>query len=206
MYKYDKVFGLIFHIIEGIMNVNWDQIFETYPTLETDRCILRPITMDDASALFKMMSDEHIIRYLGRLPMVSMDEAVERVLIYLKGFEEQGNITWMICWRDSGEVIGLCTVFNLLKSHYRAELGYMLLPAWWRQGIMSEVVPLVLKWGFEVMQLHSFMANIDPENEASRRLLEKHGFVQEAYFREDFYHPLHQKFTDTVILSLIKPR
>ena len=187
------------------MNVNWDKIFETYPTIETERCILRQITMKDASVLFKMMSDEHIIRYLGRLPMVSMDEAVERVVTYIKGFEEQQNVTWMICSRDSGEVMGLCTVFNLSKAHYRAELGYILLSSWWRQGIMTEVIPVVLKWGFEVMQLHSFMANIDPANEASRRLLEKDGFVQEAYFREDFYHPVYQKFTDTVIFSLIKP-
>lgn len=187
------------------MNVNWDQIFETYPTLETERCILRPPTMDDSSAIFEMMRDEQVTRYLGRLPMTSIDEAIQRVEAHLTGFKEQRSVTWMICWRDSGELLGLCTIFDLSKAHYRAEFGYMLLPTWWRQGIMSEVVPIVLNWGFDVMQIHSFVAQIDPANEGSRRLLEKYGFVQEGYFREDFYHPVHQQFTDTAIFSLIKP-
>jgi len=187
------------------MNVNWDQIFEVYPTVETERCILRPPTMDDVSAIFEMMSDERITRYLGRKPMYSIDDAVKRVDSHITGFRDQSSVTWMICSRDSGDVMGVCMFFNLSKSHYRAELGYMLLPQWWRQGIMSEIMPVVLKWGFDVMQLHSVMAQIDPENDASRKLLEKYGFAQEAYFREDFYHPVHQKFTDTAILSLIKP-
>ena len=185
--------------------MNWDHIFETHPPLETERCILRAPVMDDAPAIFEMMSDERITRYLGRLPMVSIDEAVERIETFSTGFVEQRSVTWIVCWRATGDIVGTCSLFNLLKAHYRAELGYLLLPRWWKMGIMSEVLKGVLKWGFDDMQLHSILAQIDPENDASRGLLEKHGFIQEAYFREDFYHPVHQKFTDTAILSLLRP-
>lgn len=190
--------------VDGYMNVNWDHVFEVARSLVTERCLLRPPTIDDVPHIFKMMSDEDVTRYLGRFPMASEDEAVQQIQTYLTGFDEQQSVTWVICWREDGSIMGTCSLFNLLKAHFRAELGYILTPEWWGRGIMSEVVRAVIDYGFDNMHLHSIMAQIDPDNDASRRLLEKHGFVQEAYFREDFYHPVQEKFTDTAIFSLLK--
>lgn len=186
------------------MNVNWDHVFETTRSLVTERCLLREPTMSDVAAIYEMMSDENVTRYLGRFPMTSLEEAAQQLETYITGFDEQRSITWVICWREDGTIMGTCSLFSFIKAHYRAELGYILAPHWWGRGIMSEVVTVVIDYGFNQMYLHSMMAQIDPENNASRRLLEKHGFVQEAYFREDFYHPVKEEFTDTAIFSLLK--
>jgi ribosomal-protein-alanine N-acetyltransferase len=53
------------------------------------------------------------------------------------------------------------------------------------------------------MGLHSVEAQIDPANRASRRVLEKLGFVQEGYFRENYYDPVEARFTDTAVFSLL---
>jgi ribosomal-protein-alanine N-acetyltransferase len=52
---------------------------------------------------------------------------------------------------------------------------------------MDEVAKAVLDYGFNTLKLHSIEANINPENIASQKLLEKNGFVREAYFKENFF-------------------
>jgi ribosomal-protein-alanine N-acetyltransferase len=61
---------------------------------------------------------------------------------------------------------------------------------------------LVLKYGFEVLKLHSIEANVNPENIASIKLLEKNNFVREAYFRENYFY--NGKFLDSAIYSLVR--
>jgi ribosomal-protein-alanine N-acetyltransferase len=68
---------------------------------------------------------------------------------------------------------------------------------------MTEAMDIVLDYGFNIMQLHSIEANVDPGNIASIKLLEKNGFVKEAHFKENLF--FNGKFLDTVIYSLINP-
>lgn len=187
------------------MNVNWDEVFRQQPVLETGRCQLRPVTVDDIPHIFRLMGDPKVTKYLGRHPLDTLEDAVATVEKYITQFEEQRGMVWTIINRDHQTFMGTCLLFGLIKAHYRAEIGYALLPDAWGKGIMSEVLPIVIDFAFTSMHLHSLFGQIDPANDASRHLLEKFGFVQEAYFREDFYHPVKQAFTDTAILCLIKP-
>ncbi len=69
---------------------------------------------------------------------------------------------------------------------------------------MPEAVSTMLTFGFTMMGLHSVEAQMAPENTASRRVLEKLGFVQEGYFRENYYDVRTARFTDTAVFSLLK--
>ena len=89
------------------------------------------------------------------------------------------------------------------KDHFRAEIGYDLAPERWGRGIMPEALRPILGFGFATLGLHSVEANIDPANGGSRRVLEKLGFAQEGYFRENYYLPDEDRFTDTATFSLL---
>ncbi len=179
-------------------------VFARFPTLETERFFLRSITPDDTADLFRLDSDPQVTRYLGRAPMASLAATAHRIANFHTQFAAQQAIQWGIFPRPAGPLIGTFVFWHLRPEHYRAEIGYMLAPAWWGQGVMVEVATAVLDFGFTNMALHSVDAQIDPDNLASRRLLEKLGFVQEAYFREDYFHPVEQRFTDTAIFSLLE--
>lgn len=183
---------------------DWNSVFAEFPTLETQRFTLRSVTLADTDAIFALMGDPQVNLYLGRAPLASHDQAAERVAVYQSTFTEQTGMVWAITPHGSDQLIGTCLLWRLRKEHFRAEIGYALVPAWWGQGVMSEVMRTVLTFAFTQMGLHSLEAVIDPANDASRRVLEKMGFVQEAYFREDFFHPVEQRFTDTAILSLLQ--
>lgn len=179
-------------------------IFATFPELRTGRTVLRATTPDDADALFEIMRDPQVNRYLSRPPMASREEAVQRIQIYQQNFAQQEGILWGIALAETGTLIGTGVYWNLNRPHSRAEIGYILGSAWWRQGIMTEVAEAMLDFGFSQMGLHSIEAQLDPDNTASRRLLEKLGFVQEAHFRENYYDPVREAFTDTAVYSLLK--
>ena len=78
----------------------------------------------------------------------------------------------------------------------------MLNPKFWKKGIMKEALLRVIDFGFDEMKLHSIEANINPDNEASAKILESTGFVKEAYFKEDFF--FEGTFRDTIIYSRLQ--
>ncbi len=178
-------------------------VFNTFPVLETERCTLRAVTPDDAPAIFHIWNDARVTRYIGRPPMVSMDEALKRVDVFRTTFEEQTGVCWAI--DHGGQVVGTFVFWNLEKEHFRAEIGYVLAPEWWGKGLMIEVARAALRFGFTDMGLHRIEAQVDPENAASRRVVEKLGFVQEGHFRDYYYDPVEARFTGNAVFALLKP-
>jgi [ribosomal protein S5]-alanine N-acetyltransferase len=176
--------------------------FDVFPVLESERLILRQITPDDAEVIFRIFADPRVIRYWGAAPMASIEEAHGKIAGITAAFREKFGIRWAITLKGSNRLIGSCGHWRLIKQHRRSEIGYELAPEQWGQGLMPEAVDAILQFGFQRLGLHSVEAQIEPNNQGSRRVLEKLGFVQEGYFRENFY--FDGTFTDTAVFSLLK--
>ena len=174
-----------------------------FRSLETERLTLRAATADDADAMYRIMADPLAMRYFGRAPMTSLDQAVQRIRDTEKAFEEREAVRWAITLRGQSQLIGTCGFWRLMKDHHRAEIGYELAPEYWGRGLMPEAVGAALNFGFTTLGLHSVEAHIHPDNIGSRRVLEKLGFVQEGYFRENFREP-DGRFTDSAVFSLLR--
>ena len=177
--------------------------FSSFPTLQTPRLTLREVVADDAEAIFKMRSDERVMRYLGRPLHTDISESAQLIEAYRAGFAQHEGVTWAICLHEQPALIGTITFWKMDKVNHRAEIGYTLSADYWRRGIMDEAMTAALEYAFRTLNFHSIEANTAPENEASGRILEKHGFVQEAYFRENFY--FEGRFLDSRIYSKINP-
>ena len=175
-----------------------------FPVLETKRLVLRQVTAGDTDAIFRMMADERVTRYLGRAPFATRDEAVRRVQMFDDEFQSRSGLAWAVTQRADGQFSGICRYTHFYTFHARAEIGYLLSPQWWGQGVMPEAVSAAVGFGFERLGLHSVQADIDPANAQSRRLLEKLGFVQEALFRESFYIPHEGRFSDSAVFSVLQ--
>ena len=119
--------------------------------------------------------------------------------------EKAEGISWGIFKKENPELkIGNIGLFKIFHEHYRAEIGYMLQPEEQQKGIMYEALCAIIEYGFNQMKLHSIEANINPDNIASQQLLEKAGFVREAYFRENYY--FGGRFIDSAIYSLLNDK
>ena len=74
---------------------------------------------------------------------------------------------------DTGEAIG---VTGMGMSEGRAEVGYLLLPAFYGQGFGSESLQALIKWATNTQDISRFKALVTEGNLASERVLEKAGF------------------------------
>jgi len=176
--------------------------FDPFPTLETPRLVLRQIFPEDLPAMFRIQSDPEVARYFGRPADTTPEETQKRLECIITGVRECTSIRWALTPRDSGELVGSGGFWRWDKAHRWAEIGYELLPSHRGKGLMPEALAAMIRFGFERMELHRVEANIDPGNVASRRVLEKLGFVCEGVKRENWFH--EGKFTDTPHYGLLR--
>jgi len=178
--------------------------FTQFPVLETERLILREHSLSDADALYSMRTDEKIMKYIDRERPEDVHAVKTVITRFNEGFENGNNLAWVIALKEKpAQMIGTIGYWQTDYANHRAEIGYMLHPDFWRQGIISEALQKTIDFGFGQMNLHTIKANINIGNDASRQILLKHGFIKEALFRQDYY--FRGKFLDSEIYGLINP-
>lgn len=177
--------------------------FPSFPVLETERLLLREHAMSDAATLFAMRTNETVMQFIDRERPKAVADIETFIATFNEGYAKGQHLAWVIALKDQpNHMIGSIGYWRTNFANYRAEIGYMLHPDYWRKGIISEALIKTIDFGFNEMKLHSIQANINPNNDASRQMLCKHGFVKEAYFKEDYY--FNGKFQDSEIYSLLE--
>jgi ribosomal-protein-alanine N-acetyltransferase len=177
--------------------------FTPFPVLETKRLLLKQITLADTASLFDLRSDSVVMKYLDRPRPSSSEEIVQMIQKMEEAATEGQGISWGLFLKENpAQLVGTLGYYRTTPEHFRAEIGYLLAANLHRKGLMQEALEVVISYGFNSMKLHSIEANTNPSNLASQRLLEKFGFVREAYFRENYF--FDGKFLDSAIYSLIK--
>jgi [ribosomal protein S5]-alanine N-acetyltransferase len=140
------------------------------------RVTLRAPTVEDADLLFeRITSDPEVTRYLSWSPHPSVNET-RRVITEF--FNVGGETTWLIELRDGGGPIGLCG-WRRPQPHI-VDFGYCLGRPWWRQGIMTEVLQLLLDKARRDPSVYRVTAHCHVDNTASAGLLERSGLAFEG--------------------------
>jgi [ribosomal protein S5]-alanine N-acetyltransferase len=173
--------------------------FSSFPVLETDRLLLRRITNDDVAEILLLRGNPETMKYIPRPLAKTKENALEHIAMIEAKIESNEGINWGIVLKSNTKLIGIIGHYRIKSENYRSEIGYMLLPEFHGQGIMSEAINKVVDYGFNIMKLHSVEAIIDPRNFASEKVLQKSKFVKEAHFLENEYYD--GQFLDTVIYS-----
>ncbi|MCX6649670.1 MAG: GNAT family protein [Candidatus Bathyarchaeota archaeon] len=178
------------------------RILEKFPSLITSRLALREYSVSDLGELQSLLSNEEVMHFSG-LDLTKSKKNSESEALWFRQLRLSGSgIRWVITLQGDGRYIGDIGYLNHVKEHQRAEVSYKLSRRHWGRGIMSEAMVAVLRCGFEVMSLNRVEAMVNKENEASLRLLEKHGFQVEGVLRE--YERLNSIPRDMVLLSLLR--
>jgi [ribosomal protein S5]-alanine N-acetyltransferase len=185
------------------MNLDSQDIWTTFPTIETQRLLLREITLDDAEDVYRVYSDADVMEYWGGPPHRFLTETRQMITAIASDFQLHEGIRWAVTLKGfgtgNGKFIGSCGHWRLMKRHYRSEIGYELARQHWGRGIMAEAVEAICQFGFKRMGLHSIEAQVDPANVRSVRLLARVRFRREGYLRENFF--VNGRFHDSLLFA-----
>lgn len=136
-------------------------------TLRTNRLVLRHARPDDLHDIHAILSDEGAMRWWSTLPHQTLAET-EAWLDGMIAGNRSGAPDFVIEW--GGRVIGKAGFWKL------PEVGYILQPDAWGLGLAREAVGAVVDHVFTKNLTDAVTADVDPQNIASFRLLERLGF------------------------------
>jgi ribosomal-protein-alanine N-acetyltransferase len=136
---------------------------------ETERLILRPLTLEDLPAYHEMTNDK---------------EALKWDYGYHESFEEseEGFVRWIlsnpigkygIVTKDDNTLIGNCSL--RLSEDNAGEIGYMISREYWNNGYATEVANEMIRIGIEELGLEKIIGTVFEENVASQKVLNKIG-------------------------------
>ena len=179
-----------------------DAAFSHFPFPSTRRLFLRHIRPADAEDLFPTLSDEEAMQFYGHEPHRSVDETHALIEQIQARYTRREAIRWGVTLKGEDCVIGSCGFHHFDAGFHRAETGYELQRAYWRQGIMFEAMSAILSYGFDFLELHRVEAIIDMANEQSKGLLLKLGFTYEGNLRQRYL--FRDRFEDEHYFGLLK--
>lgn len=172
----------------------YDISFTPFPVLSTSRLTLRQLTDADAMTVSSLRSDEAVNKYIDRPGKATPDDALVFIQKVNAGIHLNAWIYWAVCLQGCPDLIGTICLWNFSEDKTRAEVGYELLPAYQKQGLMDEALKQVLQYGFETIHLITIDAFIHAQNESSIRLLTKNHF-HPAPDKKDDQNPNYLVYT-----------
>lgn len=178
------------------------RIFSHLPELQTERLLLRRMLVSDADDMYAYAKRADVTKYLTWYPHPNREYTVE-YLQYLASRYRIGDFyDWGVTLRESGRFVGTCGFTSFDFPHNSAQVGYVLNPEYWGQGIIAEALAAVIRFGFHDLDLHRIEAMYIDGNTRSRRVMEKVGMTYEGTRRGAMY--IKGKYRDIGVCSILR--
>jgi ribosomal-protein-alanine N-acetyltransferase len=152
--------------------------------LRTSRLFLRPLEVSDAPALFEARRNPDVMRYWDWPAQNSVGEVEGIIADHIPQVADGNVLWWAVALSPDGPAIGECDLSEIDRRNGVAEVGFLFARRHWGYDYALEAVDAVIAQAFGPMGLARLWARFHAGNEASRRLLEKLGFVYEGMLRQ----------------------
>ena len=141
--------------------------------LETERCILREMTLEDVEQLYEILMEKEVARYLDA-KTGNCEEELEKLRSYVTHvYSFFGYGYWGVFSKKTGKLIGRA---GFKEGSFPPEAGYVIEQSLWGHGLATEILKALLVYAVEELASEEILAKADAENKASLRVLEKCGF------------------------------
>ena len=145
--------------------------------LETKRLWLRWPRVADAKAIERYSSRWEVARMTSRIPHPYPSGEAERFIFTAREANALGRDLILVIApiRGKRDPVGMLSLEG--RRQGRLTLGYALAPEVWGKGLATEAAAAAIDAGFALTDAVEMLATAHVENAASRRVLEKCGFV-----------------------------
>jgi RimJ/RimL family protein N-acetyltransferase len=154
------------------------------PCLTTERLLLRPFVLADASDVQRLAGEWEVAKTTLLVPHPYPAGAAEAwISTHPQGWASGRSLTWALTGRVDGTLVGAMGLV-VEPAHARGDLGYWIGRPHWGQGLATEAARAVVAFGFEGLGLHRIQATHMTSNPASGRVMEKLGMRREGVHRD----------------------
>ena len=150
-------------------------VFAENQVLETERLILRPLSLADAEDMYEYASDEMTTEFV--FPTHQTLQETKEIIASVFMADPFGKFA--IEDKETHKMIGTIDLRVNMKAG-TAEIGYTLNRHYWGKGLMPEAAKMLLMLGFDQLKLIRIIAVHDLKNPKSGRVMEKIGMTKES--------------------------
>lgn len=143
--------------------------------LETERLVLRRLSLDDAPFILGLLNDPSFLRYIGDKGVRTLDDARSYISEGpVDSYRRNGFGLYLTELKGTSVPIGICGLVKRDALEH-PDIGFALLPRFWRKGYAFESASAVLAHALDVLKLGRILAIASPDNLASIQVLTKLG-------------------------------
>lgn len=172
-------------LVEGFEEVDMDFLEKVYQRhhhipwtiLETERCVVRELTLDDLDELFDLYRDGEISRYTDDLHAYEEEKELQRAYIE-NMYRYFGYGLWLVFSKDTGALIGRAGLEHReYHDEIELDLGYVIGTKYQRQGFATEICEAIIEYAKVNTGFERINVLIKKGNLASEKLAQKLGFL-----------------------------
>ena len=150
------------------------------PRIETDRLILRRYKESDIDAIYEIITDERLAKYI-KYPDLTKDEELECIKKWISEADENKYEKWVMELKSTGEVVGNIDVNTVVKKHNYCNVGYTVRYKFWGNGYAAEALKAVADHLLYNRDYYLVECSCNELNVQSFRVMEKAGFIKDGY-------------------------
>ena len=166
-----------------------------------ERVGLRALTMADVPKWYGWFNSAEVTEHINKGIFPNTEEA--QIAYFKKLGESRSDVQLGIALAGAEELIGVIGLHQVDWIHRRGDISIVIgEPSAWGKGFATEAIGLMVRHGFEKMNLHKITAGMWASNEGSKIAFEKCGFVLEATLRESYFYK--GRYVDEYRLGLLQ--
>jgi len=147
------------------------------PTLESNRILLRPLSIKDAETAFaNWTNDPDVAKYMNWDLHESLKDTLEWLTLEEANISTDTNYTWGFELKDSGTLFGSGGI-NYNSDYQLFELGYNIMKKYWSNGFATEAAFTIIDFSTTALNINRLLGRHAKGNPASGRVLKKAGFT-----------------------------
>ncbi|MBQ4590423.1 MAG: GNAT family N-acetyltransferase [Clostridia bacterium] len=150
------------------------------PKIETERLILRRYQESDLDAIYEIITDERLSKYI-KFPNLTREEELECIRKWICEADESKYEKWVIEIKATGEVAGNIDVNTVVKKHNYCNVGYTIRYNYWGNGYAAEALKAVSDHLLNNSGYYLVECSCNELNVQSYRVMEKAGFKKDGY-------------------------
>ena len=153
--------------------------------LETERLVLREMTLDDLPAMRGIVCDEQTMyAWNGAW---SEEECLEGLEKQMRGYRDNGFGRWAVVLKETGNVIGICGLqWCETDQDSVLEIGYLFNLAHWHNGFATEASIACKRYAFDILDADEVFSLVRDTNVASMNVAIRNGMLVRRRFAKQY--------------------